>query len=179
MPTTAEAASTLQDALASLPLSWADQWSADNGGKEPPLGLLMDMLRQPHDPRDVESIQGQGTFINVQVIRERIDQRIGAGRWDWTIDWVSCLSGAPYIGMVGRLTVKGADGQVTKAGCGDEPLWEHQPRPNGMDQKTGMQLWKKPKAYGSPVKNAEASALRRAVMAHGFHRALWDSKGMF
>jgi hypothetical protein len=152
--------------------SWADIWAEENG-QEPPLVVLMDMLRQAHNPRDVKSKQGKGNYIEVQIIRDRIDQRIGAARWDWVIDWVSCLSGSPFIGMVGRLTVKGTDGQVVKAGCGDEPLWDHQPSQQGTDPKTGLPIWKKGKAFGSPVKNAEASALRRAVMAHGFHRTLW------
>jgi len=147
------------------PHCWADNWANSHGG-EPPLSVLLDMLRERIDPKSVSNKQGI-SFVDVTTIRDEIDARIGGQRYDWDVTKTECISGAPYYVVVGRLTIFGSDRAAVRSGGGAEGLWEHQPYQDG-----GKGSFKT-KAYGDPFTNAEATALRRAAMAFGFCRELW------
>jgi len=81
-------------------------------------------------------------------IRDYLD--LYAPGWEWDF---SVTVGHERIFGVGRLTIHGSDGSLTRAASGTETL-----------DKAG---------YGDPSSNAEAQALRRAAMAFGFCRKLW------
>lgn len=152
-----------EDVTPAWVVAWADEWAHANG-KEPPLAVLVDMLRQQIDWGTVKKVQG-ADYQPIEVIRDELDKRLGPARYDWIVDQACCLATAPYYQVIGRLVIKGADGQLTKSGCDAEPLWPHMPYQDGKVTKT--------KAFGNPVTNAEAGAFRRAAMAHGYARELW------
>ncbi|MEM6327432.1 MAG: hypothetical protein AAF791_09975 [Bacteroidota bacterium] len=93
------------------------------------------------------------TYMHHAVVRDFLD--LYAPGWEWTVR-LQHIGGLLYC--IGTLTLWGTDAEgrmvsVSRDGTGNE-----------RDEVSG---------YGDPSSNAEAQALRRAAMAHGFCRALW------
>lgn len=158
--------------------SWADGY-AKKHGEEPTLAMLCAFLREPVDTNHLSSKQGV-TYMNVTTIRNYLDRRLGPQRYEWET-FHHAMAGQHHYAVVGRLTLIGYDGRLTKTGGGSEPLWDHTPyvKKAGQQQQDGSQ---KPgsfatKAFGDPFTNAEATALRRAAMGFGFCRFLWEKGG--
>ena len=115
------------------------------------LAAILDDLRKPVQPRHVKTKKQGGATISYvphYVIRDYLD--LYAPGWEWDFEMTV---GHERLFCVGRLTVHGSDGSVTRAASGTEEL-----------SKSG---------YGDPSSNSESMCLRRAAMALGFCRDLW------
>lgn len=74
--------------------------------------------------------------------------------WEWEI--TKLVIGPKRIYLVGKLTIYGCDGKLSRDATACEDL--------------------ECSSYGDPSSNAEAMALRRAAMAFGFCRTMWGKK---
>lgn len=117
--------------------------------------IYADLRKEPAAKHLSEKSTGKfkATYMHHAVVRDYLD--LYAPGWEWTVRLES-VNGLLYC--VGTLTIWGTDdggrsAAVSRDGTGNEK-----------DEVTG---------YGDPSSNAEAQALRRAAMAHGFCRSLW------
>ena len=118
-----------------------------------PLKDIYADLKKPPKQRHLLTKQVPGkynaTYMPHTWIRNYLDHY--APGWSWQVD-IKGVDGKIYVR--GTLTIHGLDGSVARDGLGNES--------------------EDVSSYGDPSSNAEAQALRRAAMSHGFCRALWD-----
>ena len=116
-----------------------------------PLADIYADLKKEPDPRQLstkDTGKFKATYMHHAVIRDGLDHY--APGWEWLTN-IQGIEGKIYV--TGTLIINGSDGRVSRDGIGNED-----------DDVAG---------YGDPSSNADAQALRRAAMAHGFCRSLW------
>lgn len=77
------------------------------------------------------------------------------GLWEWEV--VSITVGESRLFLIGKLTIHGTDGKLSRSATGTELLSKD--------------------SFGDPSSNAEAMAFNRCAMKFGFARHLWSDKG--
>lgn len=112
--------------------------------------IYADLKKEPASRHLFEKDTGKfkATYMPHYYVKDYLDQY--APGWEWV---TSLHEQGGLIYVSGTLIINGSDGRVARDGIGNEN-----------DAVAG---------FGDPSSNAEAMALRRAAMAHGFCRNLW------
>ena len=121
--------------------------------RRPILSILSD-LRKPIPPRFIKykTIKGQKiAYVPWFTLTRLLDYFCPA--WDWEI---STNFDGHQVCVMGKLTLKAAEGEFTRSAVGDE--------------------FSEVEHFGSSYTNAEAQAFRRACGRFGLGLALWEQK---